>query len=608
MPADLTVEEVRQSRTAFQDVRLKTEPLRILLDLNVASTIDPDLGRKLPKNLAMIEQAHSMKPDERPNWWNLVQRAVSLGGTYRAFHWEFEFPDAFSEDRRGFDLVVTNPPWDAVKPEDDDFFSEYYTGLRRIADSKEKQKIIKTLLKSSEIADLYHAYRESIEQKVAFYKQSGQYVMRGSGDTNFWKLFLERVLKVLADTGSFALVIPSGIVADEGGKQLREALFRGRIRAMYEFENRNGIFEDVHRSYKFVLLTWDKTVSIPTFPAAFYLHDIQALDGKTERDKFIEMPFELIRKCSPDSLSIPEVRNRQQLQVFTRIYERHHLLKDIRGWTVTFVRELDRANDSDLFNPDSRGWPLVEGKNFHQFLPDFEKIAFTVDPKAGLQRTGKHREYRLINEEIHRRCRLVFRDVASSTNVRATIACIIQPKTFTPHTAIVVLPIVNDSIPKETEYDRVICYLAGIFNSFVFDFLVRTRVTMHLSYFHMYQTPVPSEIVGKTAEKIANISARLSCLDERYSGIGKALGIEPHVLTMNERVNLTSELNVLVANLYGLSRHEVEVVLNSFDGFEEDGELLKLASNTKWDDHLIRRFNGEVRKRVLSIFDSQGLD
>ena len=69
--------------------------------------------------------------------------------------------------------------------------------------------------------------------------------MRGSGDTNLWKLFMEQGMRLLAEGGSLAVVVPSGIVTDEGAKPLREKLFEGRIRGIFEFENRRGIFPDV---------------------------------------------------------------------------------------------------------------------------------------------------------------------------------------------------------------------------------------------------------------------------------------------------------------------------------------------------------------------------
>ena len=44
---------------------------------------------------------------------SLLDSNVEDGGLAQkvgAFHWEYEFPDAFAETEWGFDLVVMNPP------------------------------------------------------------------------------------------------------------------------------------------------------------------------------------------------------------------------------------------------------------------------------------------------------------------------------------------------------------------------------------------------------------------------------------------------------------------------------------------------------------------
>jgi hypothetical protein len=602
MPADLTVEQVTQSREAYESIREKTRPFCVLLDMFCASVIEPELGAKLPKNLSLIEEAYK-KRGEKPKWWTLVEKTRELSEKYRFFHWEIEFPDAFTKDRRGFDLIVMNPPWDVIKPEDDDFFSIYYPRFRRIGSKPEKQKVMKSLLKDNAIASAYDEYRHAIEDKVRFFKSPGQYIKRGSGDTDLWKLFLERALNILSENGSIGVVIPSGIVNAEGGKQLREALFENRIRTMYEFENKNGIFPDVHRSYKFVLLVADKTEPANGFPAAFYLHDIEALEGKTEQEKFVEILIELVKISAPESLSIPEVRNASLLEVFSWLYQNHPLLNDkSKKWNVTLLRELDRTNDSDLFKTNGKGWPLTEGKNFHQFILDFEKTTYTVDPKQGLKRVEKHREFKGRNQQFHDLLRLCFRDVASSTNVRSAIACIVPPQTFNSNKAPLIIPDVDFST-ESLLYYRLIAYLAGIFNSFVFDLLIRQRVSMGLNFFYVYQTPVPATINDENAIQIIQISARLSCIDERFKDFAKVIGVNHGPLTMKERIELTAKLNALVAKHYRLSKEQLNVILQSFEGFGEDKELVNMKE-IKWDDTLIRKFNGEVRKRVLSYFDS----
>ena len=602
MPADLTVEQVTQSREAYEAIREKTRSLCVLLDMSCASVIVPELEGKLPANLSLVEQTFRQN-GEKPKWWSLVEETLRLSEKYRFFHWELEFPDAFSKDRRGFDLIVMNPPWEEVMPEDDDFFSVYYPSFRRIRKKSDKIKKMKSILQDGDVRKVYEEYRKTIKEKLLFFKNSGQFVKRGTGHTNIWKLFLERALNLATKNGSFALVIPSGIVTDEGGKQLREALFESRIRAMYEFENKNGIFLDVHRSYKFVLLVADKTTPTESFPAAFYLHDIEALEGKAEQEKFIEIPVELIKVSAPESLSIPEVRNKWQLEVFSRLYENHPLLGDEqKGWNAVFVQELNRTTDSDLFKTDSKGWTLIEGKNFHQFLIDFEKTYFTINREEGLRRTARHREYNTQNTVLHETVRLAFRDVASSTNVRSVIACIVPPHTFTTHKAPLVLPRFVGKPFSLADYHKLLAYLAGILNSFVFDFLVRMRISTNVSFFCMRQTPVPAFVNGEIAQQISRTSTRLSSLDDRFKEFASALGVAYGSLTVKESIELTAKLNALVARHYGLSREQLEIILRSFESFEEDKELANMKEIT-WDDTLIHKFNGEVRKRVLPYFD-----
>ena len=41
------------------------------------------------------------------------------------FHWELAFPDVFTPQRSGFDAMIGNPPWDVMKPNSQEFFTEF---------------------------------------------------------------------------------------------------------------------------------------------------------------------------------------------------------------------------------------------------------------------------------------------------------------------------------------------------------------------------------------------------------------------------------------------------------------------------------------------------
>jgi hypothetical protein len=51
-----------------------------------------------------------------------------------------------------------NPPWEAVKPEDDDFFSQYDTRFLKNSNKQEKKKIMEKLLSNNRINEIYADY------------------------------------------------------------------------------------------------------------------------------------------------------------------------------------------------------------------------------------------------------------------------------------------------------------------------------------------------------------------------------------------------------------------------------------------------------------------
>lgn len=603
-PPDLTKKEVEQSRSNYESYRKNCEPQRAVLDMLSAELLDESFSKNLPRNISLVEK--SLRENTKPEWWNEVEKAINAARSYRVFHWELEFPEAFLNGEPLFDLLLTNPPWDAIRPYDEDFFSQYYISFRLLSTKMEKEQEKSRLLKDPSIHRAYESYVEQIQGKLLFFKNSGVYEKRGAGGIAFdsWELFLERATGLIKEGGAVSIILPFGIVSNESATRLRTLLLEKKIRGFFEFENSKGIFPAIHRSYKFVLLTFDNIKSRGDFPVAFYLRDVRSLEGNFEGEKFLQMSHDFVELVSPETLSIPEVRRPEDVEICKKIYQIHPLLKEgFSDWTFTIMRELNRTESAKLFERNGKGWPVFEGKNFNQFIPDFETPSFSIIPEEGLRQTSKVREYGSLNKEFHEVPRLVFRAVASSTNVRSMIACILPPHVFTPNNASIVLPKFRGELKFDKNYLAMITYLAAIWNSFVFDYLIRLRVTMNLNFFYVYQTPIPSDYRNKFGTRITQISALLSAVDSRFDDFAKMVGSKVSNLAIHERIELTAELNALVAKHYGLFQEELEVVLYSFEGFKEDDGIRKIEGEIKWNDDLIRKFNGEVRKRVLYYFD-----
>ena len=146
----------------------------------------------------------------------------------------------------------------------------------RITDFK---KLKSELLNDPDIEEEYFEYLSSYPHVSAWYRSTPQFknqISRVNGrkqgtDINLYKLFTEQCYNLLRKGGACGIVNPSGIYSDLGTKQLRTMLFEDTaITGLFCFENKRAIFEGVHRSFKFVVLTFERGGRTERFPARLY--------------------------------------------------------------------------------------------------------------------------------------------------------------------------------------------------------------------------------------------------------------------------------------------------------------------------------------------------
>ncbi|MGL4375368.1 MAG: Eco57I restriction-modification methylase domain-containing protein, partial [Microcoleaceae cyanobacterium] len=252
------------------------------------------LSGKAKKRLLMVDDIANLKP----------------------FHWGYHFDRVL--DRGGFDAIITNPPWEIFKPDAKEFFAQYSDLVtKKKMDIKAFEKEQKKLLKDADVAQAWLEYQSNFPYISAYYRSAEQYknqisIVNGKKagtDINLYKLFLEQCFNLMRQGGECGIVIPSGIYTDLGTKQLREMLFsQTKVSGLFCFENRKTIFEGVHRSFKFVVLTFEKDGITTQFPSAFMRLDVQELQGFPSVDS-LQISVDLVRKLSPDSLSVMEFKN-----------------------------------------------------------------------------------------------------------------------------------------------------------------------------------------------------------------------------------------------------------------------------------------------------------
>jgi len=529
------------------------------------------------------------------------------------FHWGYVFNEIMQK-RGGFDIILTNPPWEVFKPQAKEFFADHSDLVTKNRMSiKEFEKEQGKLLKDKAVRDAWLAYESRFPHMSAYFRSAPEYGFQSAivggkktgSDLNLYKLFVERCFSLLRPGGHCGIVIPSGIYTDLGAKGLRDLLFEyTRIEGLFCFENRKEIFEGVHRSFKFVVLTFEKTdvprlqsageynasapptdllapsVGTTCFPAAFMRHDVAELD-RFPGEGALWLDVAMIRRLSPDSHSVMEFKSEQDARIAGNMLRFPLLGEQLEGaWNIGFTAEFHMTNDSKLFKtePGAGRLPLFEGKMIWQFDAAYEKPRCWVDVKEGRAAVLGRRQDEGQNLD-YQAYRLGFRDIAANTNERTLVAAMIPP-TFHGNK----LPTVkvfgvdgNVLIDSATQL-----FLCGIWNSFVIDWMLRQKVTTTINFFYLYQLPIPR--LGEQApafRPIAARAARLTCTTPEFDALAQQVGLRDHrdgATDPVERARLRAELDGLVAHLYGLTEAEFAHILATFPLVDEVAKAAALSA------------------------------
>jgi hypothetical protein len=483
--------------------------------------------------------------------------------------------DKLITEKGGFDVIITNPPWEVFKPQAKEFFSQHSDLVtKNKMDIKTFEKEQKKLLTNPEIAQAWLDYQSQYPHVSLYFRSSEQYknqisIVNGKKqgtDINLYKLFVEQCFNLLHPQGECGMVIPSGIYTDLGTKQLREMLFsQTNVTGLFCFENRKTIFENVHRSFKIAILTFEKNKQTLSFPVEFMRHDVEELQRFPHKDSLV-ISVDLIRKLSPDSLSVMEFKQDIDIQIAEKM-SRFPLLGETLPdtWNLKLTSEFHMTNDSYLFKtePAKGRLPLYEGKMIHQFTHQYALPKYWLDEKEARQALLKRGEVDKGQILDYQTYRLGFRDIARNTDIRTMIATILPPNSFCGNTI---------SLEKNEKQVAISlkekCYLLSIFNSFVFDRSIRDKVTSHLSFFYVYQNPIPRLKEGdRYFEEIVEKAAKLICVSEEFDELAKEVGIDSHkngVTEETERAKIRAKLDAIVAHLYELNEIEFQHILSTF--------------------------------------------
>ena len=452
----------------------------------------------------------------------MIGNADALSMEHKFFHWPLEFPDVFEQG--GFDVMLGNPPWERIKLQQQEFFATRDAAIANAPNAAARNILINALPQTN--PELFKEYESAVHTADCtgkFLREGGRCILTALGDINTYSIFSELTSTLVNKNGRTGIIVPTGIATDDSNKAFFGAMVEcNRLVSLFDFENREKIFQDVHSSYKFCLLTLAASdIGKQKARFGFFLTRVEHLQDDM---RIFSLGKDDFLRLNPNTKTCPVFRTRVDAELTTKIYQRVPvLINEETGenpWGIKFSTMFHMSNDSHLFrtrqqleadgftfwgNKMKRGnevWlPLYEGKMCHYYNHRATKVYFNWEnnnrpvqqvetPQIDLESAEYFsepayfiHENSVLNVFSQRSHIFGFKSVTSPTNERTFIGTIV-PFSGVGNS----LPIIlfNDKIgiiEKLQFYTNV--------SSLILDFVAKQKVGgVNLNFFYVNQFPV----------------------------------------------------------------------------------------------------------------------
>lgn len=529
-------DDTDRQRNAFEEASAELQnAFAPIADLYTSYLMDSSIRSEEYARLLSHFADGNLPKDIDPGLSATWKQVRALRGRHNFLHWPLEFPDVFATKRGGgFSATVGNPPWDAIKPNTREFYTQFYSPFAE-NDEKQASELAGILNDNPVIYEKWKDYESYCFQQSAYFTEPETQYLMGKGDINTYKLFLSQFFMTLRLNGWMGILVPSGLYMDEGCKPLRECFFhRSRVESMFCFENRwPQVFPAVDDRFKFVTFATQKGGETGAFRCAFMQHDPARLPA-IERDA-ASVTVSAVKRLAPSTFVVLEYSDARSVDISTRAFDHFPPLSaHLDGaWQFKAAREFDVSGGRRLFNSSSRGWPIYEGKMISHFDHLFAHARFWINSE-----TAKREESQTLWRQMLKRkqepitfdcCnyRVAYRRVARSTDVRSFISTLLPRNVVCTDKCVVVRrfgPSSNSGEPVELITSDQSHFLCSVFCSLVFDFLVRLRITTQLDLHIVSTLPVPRLGCGDSDDAIffwpvVARALRLICTTDEYAAL-----------------------------------------------------------------------------------------
>lgn len=485
---------------------------------------------------------------------------------------------------KSYDVVLGNPPWEKIRFEEKKFYALYSnTVAENHFKSSRTNEIAETELSNVALAEYSKEFKLEIEKAKSDLKKNSFFNLSNNGELNTYSLFTDAAVKLKTKRGVVGLVLKSAIVTSQVNQNLFRYLTKGNfVVAIYDFINRKKIFNiDSRERFCFLLLGNSKSEK---FHVSMNLSEVSEIEkAKSE----IELSYDSLKILNPFTGMLPNFSNKMEADFLLRVSYDFPFFKNIYE-EVRFGRIVHFTSHAEFITKKKAedNIPIYEGKFFNQFDGKFSGFNGVADAlrygnkssSVNIDESKKAisdyfpesrffinaQKWQQLSKNHNEKFMLAWRSLTSATNTRTCIATVLP---FIP---------ASQSVQFLTTSQNDLLYLAGLFNSVVFDFILKKKLSgIDLTQSVINQMPVPN--IEHTISKInfnggeATIKHHISLLvfsllrnDVRLNSLFENLELQNEI-RWEGKFETVRKIDLLFMALYKLTYDEVELVLAEFD-------------------------------------------
>ena len=491
---------------------------------------------------------------------------------------------SLSKDKlKNYDVVLGNPPWEKIRFEEKKFYALYENSIsENHFKSSRTNEIDEIELSNVRLAEYSKEFKLEIEKAKSDLKRNSFFTLSNNGELNTYALFTDAAVKLKTKRGVVGLVLKSAIVTSQVNQNLFKYLTKGNyVIAIYDFINRKKIFNiDSRERFCFLLLGNSRTEK---FHVSMNLSEVSGIEkAKSE----IELSYDSLKLLNPFTGMLPNFSNKKEADFLLRVSYDFPFFKNVYD-NVRFGRIVHLTSHAEFITKKKAedNVPIYEGKFFNQFDGKFSGFNGVTDElgygnkssSANIDEVKKaianyfpesrffisREKWVQLSKNHSEKFLLAWRSLTSATNTRTCIATVLP---FIP---------ASQSVQFLTTNQNDLLYLSGLFNSVVFDFILKKKLSgIDLTQSVINQMPVPN--IEQTTSRInfnggeATIKHHISLLvfsllrnDVRLNSLFENLELQNEIRS-ESKFETVRKIDLLFMALYKLTDSEVELVLAEF--------------------------------------------